>query len=97
MVTDPAAHLRELSERFLAGQDFHEFWARFMDFVGDELDHVGFTQPQLNAFDALYERVYMSHAGLTTPDGQRDGLTGEEELRSYLREFRWDSLGGKPV
>jgi hypothetical protein len=93
MVTDPAAHVRQLSERFLAGQDFREFWTRFMDFVGDELDHAGFTHSQQEAFDALYERVYMSHAGLTTPEGQRDGLTGEEELRIFLKEFRWDSLG----
>ena len=97
METEPAVHVRQLSERFLAGQAFMEFWARFTDFVGDELDHAEFTQSQQAAFDELYERVYMSHAGLSTPDGQRDGLTGEDELRIYLQQFRWESLGAKPV
>ena len=97
MLTNPAAHVRHLSERFVAGGAFMEFWARFMDFVGDEVDHAGFTQLQQEAFDELYERVYMAHGGQTTADGQRDGLAGEDELRIYLQRFRWESLGARLV
>ena len=97
MSTGAAMRVREICDGFMAGQPFMQFWSHFMDFVGDEVDHAGFTPEQQTAFDDLYERIYMSHAGLTTPEGERDGLTGEEELRRYIRAFRWESLGAGPV
>ena len=81
--------VRGLSDRYLAGQSFGEFWAGVTDFVGDELDHVGLTPSQQSAFDALYERVYMARLGLTAAAGR----TPEEELREFLRTFPWESIG----
>ena len=93
MATEAGAYVKELCERYLAGQPFGEFWARFTDFVGDEVDHADFTAEQQAAFDDLYEHIYMARAGLPTPEGLRDGLTREDDLRRYLRAFRWESIG----
>lgn len=97
MATPSAEQVYRLTARFLAGDSFAEYWLGFVNFVGDDLDRVGFTPQQVSAFDLLYERVYMAHAGLTTAEGRAGGLTGEEELRDFLRAFPWESIGAKPI
>ena len=97
MTTGPGVRVRDICDRFVTGQPFMAFWSRFMDFVGDEAAHAAFSADQLTAFEDLYEHIYMSQEGPTTPEGLRDGLIGEDELRRYLQAFRWESLGAGPV
>ena len=97
MVSRPAAYLSTLIDRFVAGGSFMELWSPFMDFVGDESDAAPFTPAEREAFNRLYDLVYMGQEGVAGREEGAVGLVGEVQLRAQLRAFRWDGSDVMPI
>lgn len=89
--TDRIDHL---IDDYLAGKRrFMSFWTEFMD-AWMESD---FSDAELDAYEEVYDVVYMGAEGPIAPQDAVVGLLSEAEVKTRLHRFRSRSSGASPA
>ena len=83
-VTPQFLNATKLVREYLESDDFWSLWRRI---AGPEIDSVPVDQmepSELDAFNEMYELVYMGQPDSANAADRRDGILGGAELRSSL-------------
>ena len=91
------ADLQRLLDDFVGGAAFWPFWNAFMEHMeGFEPERVLSPAGQ-QAYDEIYELVYMGAPDPVPAADHADGVIGEAELRERLKQLRLEAAGERVV
>ncbi|HEX5830899.1 MAG TPA: hypothetical protein VFY16_07970 [Gemmatimonadaceae bacterium] len=96
-MSSSTSDLRQLLDDFVAGAPFWPFWNAFMEFNETFEPERVLSPAGQQAYDHLYELIYM---GVPDPVSARDealGVIGAAELRVRLGQIRLETADGRVV
>jgi hypothetical protein len=96
-VASTLGDLRVLLDDFVAGAPFMPFWSAFMEHMDGFEPERELSSAGQQAYDDLYELVYMGAANPVSAADRADGIIPEDELRERIRLIRLEPADGRMI